>query len=121
MRELPTGNTYRIGEKEFHFSLAESILELMTGLKGVDVARLAPYDGMLFDFGTTDFMIMTPRGCVMALDLAFIDADGVIKEITTLDPTLGFNRATSGNVRYALEVPIGFFDTHNIQVGDILV
>ena len=121
MVELPIGNTYRIGEKEFSFSVAQSPLQLMTGLKGVNLAGLAPYDGMLFDFGTTELMIMTPRGCVMALELAFIDEDGVITEITKLDPWLGFNRAASSKVRYALEVPIGFFETHNIQVGDILV
>jgi len=121
MVELPIGNTYRIGEKEFSFSLAESPLELMTGLKGVSLEGLAPYDGMLFDFGTSELIIMTPRGCVMSLELAFLNEDGVITEITKLDPWLGYTQAASSKVRYALEVPIGFFETHNIQVGDILV
>ena len=116
MPELPEGKSVLIGEKEFLFSFAETALELVTGLKGV--ARLEPYDGMLFDFGQEFFPIMTPKGLVFPVEVAFISEDGVIQEIMYLDPSSGFDRAATTKARYALEVPVDFFETHNIQIGD---
>lgn len=118
MVALPEGRTYTIKGKEFTFSFASSPLQLMRGLKGI--RDLSPYAGMVFDFGSDVAAIMTPRGCEIALDLAFLDASGKIVEITKLDPTLGFTRAATKPVRYALEAPAGFFASHNIVVGDVL-
>lgn len=119
--ELPTGLRYTIGEKEFYFSVATTALELTRGLKGMTAETLAPFDGMLFDFIRAEKIIMTPRGCLMSLELAFIDEDGVIVEITKLDPWLGYTQAASSPVRYALEVPVGFFKRHGIKLGDQLI
>ena len=121
MVELPTGHHYTIGEKEFYFSVAVYPMELVQGLKGTTRADLGTYDGMLFDFVLPEMVIMTPRGLIMPVELAFINEDGVIVQITKLDPSFGYTQAASSKVRYALEVPIGFFETHNIKVGDILL
>lgn len=118
MPELPEGRVFTIGEKDFNFSVAETGQELTTGLKGV--ASLEPYVGMLFDFGCDFHPIMTPRGLLFPVEVAFIDSDGTIKEIQHLDPANGFTQAATVKVRYALEVPVGFFDTHNIQIGDLV-
>jgi len=115
MSELPEGKTIVINDKSYEVSCAETGVELMTGLKGV--ASLAPYDAMLFDFGTIMEIIMTPRGCLMALDVAFISAAGKIEEIKKLDPKVGFTQASSMRVRYALEAPVGFFEQNGISVG----
>jgi uncharacterized membrane protein (UPF0127 family) len=116
MPELPEGKSVLIGEKEFLFSFAETALELITGLKGV--TRLEPYNGMLFDFGHESYLIMTPKGLIFPVEVAFISEEGRIKEIKCLDPANGFIRSSSVRARYALEVPVGFFETHNIQIGD---
>lgn len=118
MYALPEGKNYTLKGKDFHFSVASSPIQLMRGLKGV--RDLSPFDGMVFDFGSPVPAIMTPRGCEMALDLAFLSEEGEIIEITKLDPSLGFTRASAGPARYALEAPAGFFTSHNIAVGDIL-
>lgn len=122
MLELPEGKTVTIGDKEFNFSLAETGMELMTGLKGV--TSLEPYDGMLFDFGPyipEDFdLTMTPKGLVFSIEVAFISEDGVIQEFKVLDPVNGLTQSASKRARYALEVPIGFFVDNNIHVGDTI-
>ncbi len=118
MPELPEGKAVTIGEKEFNFSLAETGMELMTGLKGV--TSLEPYDGMLFDFGQEFFPIMTPKGLVMPVEVAFISGDGVIQEVKTLDPVNGLFQGASKRARYALEVTVGFFENNNIHVGDTI-
>jgi uncharacterized membrane protein (UPF0127 family) len=118
MSELPEGKTFVIGEKEFNFSLATTAMELITGLKGV--TSLEPYDGMLFDFGQEFFPIMTPKGLLIPVEVAFVSEDGTIREVKRLDPANGFDRAATIKVRYALEVPVGFFEEHNIQIGDLI-
>lgn len=116
MPELPGGKTVVIGEKEFNFSFAETGLELTTGLKGV--TSLEPYDGMLFDFGQEFYAMMTPKGLTFPVDVAFISEGGIIREVKRLDPAEGLLQVARVEVRYALEVPVGFFKKHSIQVGD---
>ncbi len=119
MSELPEGRLYASQGKEFNFSLALSARELTSGLKGV--TSLAPYDGMIFDFGCNFSPIMTPKGLKFPVDLAFITSQGEIVEITRLDPSLGFNQGTARkDIFYVLEVPVGFFDTQGIAVGDTI-
>lgn len=118
MPELPTGKTVVIGENSFEFSVAESAMELMTGLKGV--TSLEPYHGMLFDFGTTMEVIMAPKGLVFPVEVAFITGEGEVLEIKVLDPNIGFTQASTRPVRYALEVPVGFCAENNIHIGDVI-
>ena len=118
MPELPEGRVFSIGDNRFNFSLATTAMELITGLAGV--TSLAPFDGMLFDFGMNWPVIMTPKGLVFSVEVAFINEDGVIREIKTLDPLDGFTQAASEKARFALEVPVGFFEEHEITIGDIL-
>lgn len=116
MPELPAGKVIQIGEVELNVSCAETMLELIKGLKGV--TSLEPYDGMLFDFGTATDILMTPRGCLFPLEVAFITDEGQITEIKLLDPDTGFTQGSSSKARFALEVPKGFFDDNGINVGD---
>jgi uncharacterized membrane protein (UPF0127 family) len=119
MQELPEGSRCSLGGHEFHFSLAVTALELMHGLRGV--TSLEPYDGMLFDFGCNFSPIMTPNGLRFPVDVAFITSGGQIVEIHRLDPADGFTRSTTRrDIRFALEVPVGFFETHSIKIGDTL-
>ena len=118
MPELPDGKTINIRDLKLNVLYAETPVQLMKGLKGV--TSLKPYDGMLFDFGTSLEISMTPNGCLFPLDVAFIDTNGTIKEIKVLDPQLGFTQGSSDEVRYALEVPRGFFNERRIHVGDII-
>lgn len=116
MPELPPGRTIQINDIELEVSCADTAIDLMTGLRGV--TSLEPYDGMLFDFGINMNIIMTPKGCLIPIEVAFISSDGEIKEIKLLDPETGFTQGSSSKVQFALEVPKGFFETKGIRVGD---
>jgi len=119
MPTLPEGRTCTIEGKEFNFSIATTGKELTTGLAGV--TSLEHYDGMLFDFGCPFSPIMTPKGLTFPVDLAFIHATGKIVEIHRLDPNYEFPQDTvRRDVQYALEVPVGFFEANDIQLGDML-
>ena len=122
MNQLPLGRLCSVQgtDKQFNFSVAITALELMKGL--ARVPNMAPYDGMIFDFGCDFSPIMTPSGLEFPVDLAFITAGGEIVEIHKLDPDYRFTQGTSlRNIQYALEVPVGFFDLHGIVVGDFLI
>ncbi len=119
MPELPTGRKFSLGDKEFNFSLATTGPELIRGLSGV--ASLDPFDGMVFDFGCKFSPIMTPKGLLFPVDVAFVTDYGEVVEIYRLDPEYGFTQAaTRKDIQYALEVPVGFFDLHGVAIGDFL-
>jgi uncharacterized membrane protein (UPF0127 family) len=118
MPEIPAGKTICIKDESYEVSFAQTGMELMTGLKGL--TSLEPYAGMLFDFGVNMSIVMTPKGCLMDLDVAFISNDGKILEIKRLNPDVGLTQASSTRVRYALEVPAGFFELKGIVIGDVV-
>ena len=118
MSTLPEGKLFSIGEKQFNFSVATTALDCLKGLAGVN--DLEPYEGMLFDFGTSWPIIMTPKGLKFPVEVAFISEEGLIREIKKLDPENGFTQASTENARFALEVPVGFFERNAIQINDIL-
>ena len=122
MSTLPVGRLCRIMDvdKQFNFSVATTALELMQGL--ARIPTIGPYDGMLFDFGCDFSPIMTPAGLEFPVELAFITGDGEIVEVHRLDPEYGFTQGTSRrDIKYALEVPVDFFDLHGITIGDFLI
>lgn len=92
-------------------------------------ARLAPHAGMLFVYQQAQepdrgFWMYRTR---IALDIAFLDADGHILVIFAMEPCAsrlpwrcpGYRPGVS--YRAALEVNRGFFAQHDIGVGDRIV
>jgi len=119
MNAFPEGKAYNINGQVFNFSVATRTLDLVRGLSGV--ASLDPYDGMLFDFGYEMSVAMTPRGLKFPVQVAFISEWGEIKQIETLDPIFGSIQQSYELVRYALEVPVGFFERNGLSVGDTIL
>ncbi len=118
MPELPEGKIVRFGKKEFTFSLASTGLELMRGLGGV--TSLEPFDGMLFDFGCQYDIHMWAKNLFFPIDVAFLDENGVVLQFGRLDPKAerSFTLKAIAPGRYALEVPVGFFEENDIKIGD---
>jgi len=115
MSGLPAGRAVRCEGKEFNFSFAASMREMIKGLGGVK--SIEPFDGMLFDFSSDTSVIMEPRGLLFPIDIAFITSDGRVDEIQRMDPAIGHNVYASRQVRYAIEAPVGFFEKQNIKIG----
>jgi uncharacterized membrane protein (UPF0127 family) len=77
--------------------------------------------GMLFVFDRDDILSFWMRNTLIPLSIAFISSDGRIMEIRDMEPE-SLDPVRSGrSVRYALEVPQGWFSRVNLAVGDRLL
>ena len=89
------------------------------GLSGV--AALAEGEGMLFVYRDRRTHRFWMSGCLIQLDIAFVDTDGTVVQIDTLDPPVGDDDPArtrqSPPVQYVLEVPGGFFARHGLRAG----
>jgi uncharacterized membrane protein (UPF0127 family) len=83
--------------------------------------RLADGQGMLFIFDRDDMLSFWMKNTYIPLSIAFISHEGRIMEIRDMRPN-DLSPVKSGrSVRYALEVPQGWFGRAKIQAGDMLI
>ncbi len=84
--------------------------------------KLAPFSGMLFDFGRTGPVAMWMKNTFIPLDMIFTDRQGKIlyihenaqpEDLTTIQPPMP--------VYAVLEVIGGFVQKHGVHIGDRLV
>lgn len=74
--------------------------------------------GMLFFFKTDILAHFWMKNTPSPLSIAYIDYSGKIKDILDMTPYSLANVNSTGYVRYALEVPQGWFEKEGIKVGD---
>jgi uncharacterized membrane protein (UPF0127 family) len=77
--------------------------------------------GMLFVFDRDQVLSFWMKNTPVPLSIAYIDSRGVIRDILHMTPFSLQTIESSVSVRYALEVPQGWFDRAGISVGDRLV
>jgi uncharacterized membrane protein (UPF0127 family) len=83
--------------------------------------RLDDGRGMLFVFDRDEMVSFWMKNTLIPLSIAFISSDGRIMEIRDMEPE-SLDPVRSGrSVRYALEVPQGWFSRVNLGVGDRLL
>ncbi|MCL2878928.1 MAG: DUF192 domain-containing protein [Treponema sp.] len=98
--------------------LARTDAQLKLGL--MHRKKLADGNGMLFIFDRDQVMAFWMKDTLIPLSIAFIAVDGRIVEIKDMAP-LDLNTVfSSRSVRYALEVPQGWFGRAGISPGDVL-
>lgn len=76
--------------------------------------------GMLFNFQYEYPAGMWMKNTFIALDVAFIKANGEISDIKPMQPHDLTTVGASTNVLYALEMNQGWFAEHGIRIGDKL-
>ncbi|MCL2478475.1 MAG: DUF192 domain-containing protein [Treponema sp.] len=103
---------------QINAEIARTNEELTQGLMYRE--KLADGDGMLFVFDRDDFLSFWMKNTLIPLSIAFISSEGKIMEIRDMEPGNLNPVRSSRSVRYALEVPQGWFDRVNIGVGDKL-
>lgn len=74
--------------------------------------------GMLFVFSKDQIMHFWMKNTPTALSIAYIDSKGVIKEMHDLTPFSEETVSSLRSLRFALEVPQGWFEKNNINIGD---
>ena len=81
--------------------------------------RLEDGRGMLFIFESDQRLSFWMKNTLIPLSIAFIASDGRIIEIRDMQPHDLRSVRSSRSVRYALEVPQGWFTRAGIKAGDI--
>jgi uncharacterized protein len=79
---------------------------------------LAEGKGMIFIFDKDDRLAFWMKNTKLPLSLAYIASDGTIRQIVDLEPYSLASVEAERSVRYALEVPKGWFDRAGVKVGD---
>lgn len=104
------------GEIRVTVELARTELERNRGL--MYRKTLEEGKGMLFVFEQDQRIAFWMRNTSIPLSLAYIGSDGTIFQILDLVPFSEEARLSERSVRYALEVPQGWFAKAGIKVGD---
>ena len=74
--------------------------------------------GMLFVFERDQILSFWMKNTPHPLSIAYIDSTGKIRDIYHMTPFSMANWTSTVSVRYALEVPQGWFEKEGIIVGD---
>jgi len=119
-RRQPAPPQVVINGKTWSVELAISFQEQYRGLAGRQ--HLPDGAGMLFFFRQPAVQVFCMRGCVIPLDIAFIDADRkVVRTYTMAVETDLAGSAPYGSqvpVKYALEVAAGALSAAGVKPGD---
>jgi len=118
------GNTINleVGNQIVQVEIADTQQKLVLGLSYRNT--LAQDHGMLFIFPYESRKAFWMRGCNFDIDLAYIESDGTISEIITMEKepldtpldSLKKYPSQSTTIKYALEMIGGWFEENNISV-----
>lgn len=122
--KVDENRTIEIKGTKITVEMAVTSLERSKGLSHRD--SLARDHGMFFVFPDEDRRVFWMYGCRFSIDLAFIDGFGTIREIVTMEKepvnrpidSLKLYPSKSSGIKFALEMPAGWFEEHKIQAGD---
>lgn len=99
-------------------AVSDTYAERYTGLS--DTEELGPNEGMLFIHPSEGNHTYVMRDMAFPIDIVFVDANGTITTIHHAElPAEGEElRGYSGRGKYVVELPYGFTNHTNIDVGD---
>lgn len=97
--------------------VARTADERAQGLKFRD--ELAPGTGMIFVFPDEATRSFWMQDTYIPLDIAYLDASFRIIDIQQMEPLVTDTYPSAAPAMYALEVPLGWFAEHGVQVGDV--
>lgn len=117
-RAAEEGNFYKlkIAGKEITVELARTTQEHGLGL--MYRHSLPENHGMLFIFPEEEHLSFWMKNTYIPLSIAFISTEGIITQIEPMEPLSVNSHDSKEKVRYALEMLEGWFERHNVKVGD---
>lgn len=107
---------FSVGPAEIVAEIARTPSERETGLmfrKNLEDGR-----GMLFVFASEERLNFWMKNTLIPLSIAYIASDGTIREILDMEPRSLAPVPSQFSVRYALEVPQGWFARAGVREGD---
>jgi len=108
--------TLKAGDVQLTAEVAATELERTRGL--MFRKSLADGKGMLFVFDSDQKVAFWMKNTSLPLSVAYIGSDGTIYQILDLVPFSEEPRSADRSVRYALEVPQGWFAKVGLKPGD---
>jgi uncharacterized membrane protein (UPF0127 family) len=112
---LPTA-TIRSGQVSLKVELATTADQRERGL--MFRKSLADGEGMLFVFDADQALAFWMKNTKLPLSVAYLASDGTIREIHDLEPESLAAVQSASSLRYALEVPAGWFGRVGLKAGD---
>jgi len=76
--------------------------------------------GMIFIFEKDQILSFWMKNTPHPLSIAYIDSKGRIRDIYDMTPFSLSSIISTVSVRYALEVPQGWYEANNITIGDTI-
>ena len=111
--------TIQQGSKVTQLKIAGTDLEKSRGLMGV--AKLPTDTGMIFMYEADQVMRFWMKDTPLDLDIAFVQADGVIAEIRTMKAEdLTEVASQSSRIRFCIEMPAGWYAASQVKAGDTI-
>jgi uncharacterized membrane protein (UPF0127 family) len=111
-----TTSSLQIGSARVIAEVASTETERERGL--MFRTALADGEGMIFVFDKDEAIAFWMKNTKLPLSLAYISSDGTIRQIVDLEPESLASIPSERSVRYALEVPRGWFSRVGVKVGD---
>ncbi|MFO7588767.1 MAG: DUF192 domain-containing protein [Gemmatimonadota bacterium] len=74
--------------------------------------------GMLFVYPDEEVRSFWMRNTRIPLDIAFLDRNGAILNVERMEPQTDENTFSAAPAMYALELPAGWFEAHDVGAGD---
>jgi uncharacterized protein len=113
---LLASTSIKVGPSQLLAEIARTETERERGL--MHRSSLAEGKGMLFIFDKDDRLAFWMKNTTLSLSIAYIASDGTIRQISDLEPLSLATVQSERSVRYALEVPRGWFERAGVRVGD---
>ena len=111
--------TIQQGSKVTQLKIAGTDLEKSRGLMGV--AKLPTDTGMIFMYEADQVMRFWMKDTPLDLDIAFVQADGVIAEIRTMKAEdLTEVASQSSRIRFCIEMSAGWYAASQVKAGDTI-
>jgi len=105
-----------MNEPRLYVQLADTPAKQARGL--MFVKNMPQNEGMLFTFSRSRQLSFWGENTLIPLDIAFVNSDGLIKNIDMISPLNKKPVKSNGHCLYAVEANAGFFEENNIKVGD---
>ncbi|MDX1389091.1 MAG: DUF192 domain-containing protein [Acidobacteriota bacterium] len=114
------GETFpiRVAGIEIQVEIADDEAERSKGLMFRE--SLPENGGMLFVYESARPLGFWMRNTLIPLDIAYIDEQGRIVDIQSMEPGDETTHWSSSDAMYALEMNIGWFEENQVTVGDLV-
>jgi len=111
--------TLWLDDQRLTAEIARQPVEVMTGM--MFRTNMPAREAMLFVFSDAERRSFWMKNTLVPLSLAYIDPDGIVREIHDLQP-LNTNAVPSDSrlIQYVLEVNQGWFHTNGIRPGAVV-